>query len=1352
MSDSLFASYVFSSGAPDSEYYELKEYVDRSILGITGALAGKNCTIDSITDITGGHRVTFKWTADNGDVCTDYIEVMDGADGEDGTDGTSPTVQVTNITGGHHVSITDVNGPHEFDVLDGKSIQSVTINQNSHLIITYTDGTTVDAGAIQVHSAVTSVNGKTGAVVLDKSDVGLENVENVSVDDMHPTYATAPKVGAGMYEMYLDSKNLALGDSHEKDPDKRTPGIISVLHEAALQSCVHFDKKNNPHKVTKAQVGLDKVGNFKAVSTEASQGLTDTEKANARANIGASDFSGSYDDLSNKPTLGEASTKGVEYGRAGSTHDDSNLTTERFVTEWTEIDRHERGFSQNYDGGVEIANLPEPGLDNQGTFYRIADNGLTDSRFSCGAGKPIRAGDHVVVTRYGLSDYYYDLFSGPVDTSVLGAIPSSEKGANNGIATLGADGKVPSSQLPAFVDDVLEFNSLSDFPATGESGKIYVAKDTNKTYRWSGSDYVEISSSLALGETSSTAYAGDKGKAVTDAVAAIKDGTAIDSFGDVETALADKVSKSNTTGLLKNDGTVDINAYAKQSEMSVTDGTGSDADKTTIQLKNGTSATVLKSHQNISGKNDVITVTDESTAGVFGDTTEFVLNPGSLQNPTSFIKRKASALWTYIKNKITGGASSIVDVNLEASRTLVSDANGKVAASQTTATELGYVHNVTSAIQSQLDSKVPAARTVNGHALSANISVTKSDLGLENVGNYKAVSTVANQSLTDTEKSNARANIGAGTSSFSGSYIDLSDKPTLGSAAAKNVASSGNAGTTEVVMGNDTRLTDARTPTPHTHTTSEITDFPSLATVATSGSYDDLSDKPTIPSAVTVDSAMSSTSENPVQNKVIKSYVDNAITDEVSARNTAITNAINNLDVSSVGGTGKYISEISEANGKISATETTMDTTPTANSTKVVTSGGVKAALDGKVPTSRTINGKALSANITLSASDVSAIPSSEKGANNGVAELDETGKVPSSQLPSYVDDVLEYNSLNNFPATGESGKIYIAKDTNKTYRWSGTTYVQISASLSLGETSSTAYRGDRGKEAYEHSQVTSGNPHNVTKSDVGLGNVVNTGDSATPISGGTTKFTTGGAYTELAKKVDKTRTVNGHALSSDVTVSKSDVGLGNVGNFKAVSTVANQGLTATEKSNARTNIGAGTSSFSGSYNDLTNRPSTVMYCTCATVAGTALKELVKVNNCELVVGTIVAVKFSATNTASSVQFTFDGGTTKYSIYYNNAVYTGASSNITGYANRTIYYMFNGTHFVYQSDGLGQDGNNNVTQTASTGNADYEVLFSVTADNTTRTEGARKNSNFKFNPSTGNLTVTTVNGFAFSIV
>ena len=138
-----------------------------------------------------------------------------------------------------------------------------------------------------------------------------------------------------------------------------------------------------------------------------------------------------------------------------------------------------------------------------------------------------------------------------------------------------------------------------------------------------------------------------------------------------------------------------------------------------------------------------------------------------------------------------------------------------------------------------------------------------------------------------------------------------------------------------------------------------------------------------------------------------------------------------------------------------------------------------------------TLIGNKTTSDLGITASGVGAIPSTDKGANGGVAELDSNGKVPSSQLPSYVDDVLSYSSQSAFPATGETGKIYIAEDTNKTYRWSGSAYAEISASLALGETSSTAYRGDRGKTAYDHSQTT-GNPHGTTKSDVGLSNVPN--------------------------------------------------------------------------------------------------------------------------------------------------------------------------------------------------------------------------------------------------------------------
>ena len=121
-------------------------------------------------------------------------------------------------------------------------------------------------------------------------------------------------------------------------------------------------------------------------------------------------------------------------------------------------------------------------------------------------------------------------------------IKSSEKGANSGVATLGDDGKIPSSQLPSYVDDVLEYSSKSAFPTTGESGKIYIALDTNLTYRWSGSGYVEISASLALGETSSTAYAGDKGKA---------NATSIANLDKALTADETKIS-TNTTNIATN--------------------------------------------------------------------------------------------------------------------------------------------------------------------------------------------------------------------------------------------------------------------------------------------------------------------------------------------------------------------------------------------------------------------------------------------------------------------------------------------------------------------------------------------------------------------------------------------------------------------------------------------------------------------------------------------------------------------------------------------------------------------------------------------------------------------------------
>ena len=235
------------------------------------------------------------------------------------------------------------------------------------------------------------------------------------------------------------------------------------------------------------------------------------------------------------------------------------------------------------------------------------------------------------------------------------------------------------------------------------------------------------------------------------------------------------------------------------------------------------------------------------------------------------------------------------------------------------------------------------------------------------------------------------------------------------------------------------------------------------------------------------------------------------------------------------------------------ANKTVVDSALSSTSTNPVQNKIVNSALAEKVPSTRTVNGKSLAANISLTASDVGASAfghthddryytepemnsklagkanSSHKHAAADITSVNAsaiTGIIPAANLPSFVDDVIEgYLSGGKFYKTKnsdgtyateiatESGKIYVNLNDNKTYRWTGSGYAVISETLALGETSSTAYRGDRGKVAYDHSQKT-GNPHGTTKADLGLGNVEN--KSSATIRGELTKanVTTALGYT----------------------------------------------------------------------------------------------------------------------------------------------------------------------------------------------------------------------------------------------
>ena len=153
------------------------------------------------------------------------------------------------------------------------------------------------------------------------------------------------------------------------------------------------------------------------------------------------------------------------------------------------------------------------------------------------------------------------------------------------------------------------------------------------------------------------------------------------------------------------------------------------------------------------------------------------------------------------------------------------------------------------------------------------------------------------------------------------------------------------------------------------------------------------------------------------------------------------------------------------------ANKTTVDNSLSPSSTNPVQNKIIKAELDKKL-------------NI------------SQKGSAGGVAELGADGKVPAAQLPSYVDDVIEgyfsggkfyKESAHTTEIKSESDKIYVDISSKKIYRWSGSAYAEISSSLALGTTSSTAGRGDWTKTAYDHATGPHAPTTAATQSAMGL-------------------------------------------------------------------------------------------------------------------------------------------------------------------------------------------------------------------------------------------------------------------------
>ena len=239
-------------------------------------------------------------------------------------------------------------------------------------------------------------------------------------------------------------------------------------------------------------------------------------------------------------------------------------------------------------------------------------------------------------------------------TNALGYTPIDESriGAANGVASLDASGRIPASQIPGGFDNIEEYDNLAAFPTTGEEGKIYVAKDTNLTYRWTGSQYVEISPSLALGETATTAYRGDRGKIAYDHSQVSGNSTIhhthankelLDTYKQTEADLANAVSKVHEHG---NKSVLDGITSAK-----VTSWDGKEDAFDILPTTKGGTGTNAASKSALTSTL-INSLSAETSTPRDGDYYVSQHDGGGTSN-TTYVRRPVSALWNYIKSKIS---------------------------------------------------------------------------------------------------------------------------------------------------------------------------------------------------------------------------------------------------------------------------------------------------------------------------------------------------------------------------------------------------------------------------------------------------------------------------------------------------------------------------------------------------------------------------------------------------------------------------------------------------------------------------------------------------------------------------
>ena len=1094
--------------------------------------------------------------------------------------------------------------------------------------------------------------------------------------------ATDSKIEATKTELQTNIDNL----SHRHDDDMKD--IRREIEEATAGSNealnTHIQDKSNPHQVTKEQVGLGNVTDDAQVKRSEMGMPEGVATLDATGKVPSSQLPSFVDDVIEVDSFDLLPETG-ETGKIYVTKD-TNLTYRWSGSQYVEI-------SESLALG-ETSSTAYPGDKGKATTDKVNahtsdyNNPHEVNKLQVGLGnvdntadldKPVSNATQELVdnTKKELEEKINnsgnDLQDNidKIDERVTNIEDSIAQ--PGGLATLDDAGKVPLEQLPSLVDDVIEVDSFEHLPEAGEVGKIYVTKDTNLLYRWTGVKYVEVSESLHLGETADTAYAGDKGKETTDKV-----NSHISDFNNPHKVTAEQVGLGNV------DNTSDINKPVSTAQQEALDAvkteleekinnSGSDLqgnidkiDERVTNIENSVGAPDGIATLDSEGKLEVSQIPNEALnviEGKYMTETQFTDSEG-----VEFIPRHntiyidsiggsnklyrwdgfkyvevsdsdnvTEAIDNHIKDfnnphKVTaeqiglGNVDNTADIDKPIS-TAVQEALDTVNTKVTEHTEnkenphgvtaeqigLGNVDNtadldkpVSNATQELVDNTKKELDTkIDNHTSDFNNphKVTKEQVGLGNVDNTADINkpvSVAQQALVDSTKAELKKDIGDIEKDVTNHIADKNNphevnKLQVGLGNVDNTSDINKPVSTAQQAALDKLKSDLESIIGSTGTdlSAHLKDFDNPHKVTKDqvglGKVDNTADLEK-PVSVATQEAI-----NAVQSNLDKTNIslENHIADkknphEVTKEQVGLGNVDNTSDLDkpvshyqqdaldelerrlqgSIDGSGSDLSaHISDFNNPHKVTKDQVglgNVDNTADKDKPISDATQKALDSIKTETNTIIETHIADKNnphevtkeqIGLGeVTNDAQVKRSEMGVAGGVATLDQEGKVPSSQLPSFVDDVIEVDSYDNLPTTGEAGKIYVTKDTNLTYRWSGSRYIEISASLALGETSSTAYPGDKGKETTDkvNTHVADlNNPHQVTKEQVGLGNVNNTSDLDKPVSNATQEL-----INEVKESINSGNTTITDNLTKHIEdynnphkVTKDQVGLGNVDN-----------------------------------------------------------------------------------------------------------------------------------------------------------------------------------------------------------